>query len=332
LRSSALRREANHTERCVETLNVWDLHCDALSKIILEPEIRFEDDPRLDVTARRLKSGGVQLQAFAIFIPGAWKGRPFEAVLASIDAFQQRIASRPDVLPIRSRADVDVLLRPGEQRIGAMLTLEGADGLEGNLAYLRIAHALGVRTLGLTWNNANWAADGIREPRGGGLTSAGRRLVAECDRLGMPLDVSHLSVKGFWEVLDTARRPPIASHSNAKALCDHPRNLSNDQIRALIAAGGRIGITFVPYFLRSDGKRASIDDVLRHVEHICSLGGANHVGFGSDFDGIEEWVEGLEHPGGYPALAEALAKRYSAEQTEGFLRKNWLSYYQAHLP
>lgn len=312
-------------------MKTWDLHCDALSKMILSPDIGFEDDRRLDVTAKRLKAGGVQLQAFAIYVPQAWTGKPFEAVLASIDAFEQRIASRGDVLPVRTKRDLEALMRPGETRIGAMLTLEGADGLEGNLAYLRIAYSLGVRTLGVTWNVANWAADGIREPRGGGLTLAGRRLVAECDRIGMALDVSHLSVKGFWDIFETSPYAPIASHSNAKAVCGHPRNLSNDQIRALIAANGRIGITFVPYFLRGDGRDATIDDVLRHLDHICSLGGADHVGFGSDFDGIETWVNGLEHPGGYERLAERLEKNYTSEQVEGFLRRNWLSYYQGRL-
>jgi membrane dipeptidase len=307
----------------------WDLHCDALSKMIMEPAIRFENDPRLDVTYRRLHTANIQLQAFAIYIPEAWKGRPYDAVLASIDAFHREILSRPDMLPIRSKIDLETLMRPGETRIGAMLTLEGADGLEGSLTYLRIAYELGVRTLGITWNDANWAADGIRESRGGGFTSAGRKLVKECDRLGLPLDVSHLSVKGFWELLELSGQPPIASHSNVKALCGHPRNLADDQIRALIASGGRIGITFVPFFLRSDQKEAAIDDVIRHLDYICAMGGANHVGFGSDFDGINEWVKGLEQPGGYEKLENALHKKYSSQEVEGFLRRNWLSYYHA---
>lgn len=309
----------------------WDMHCDALSKMIMEPSIRFEDDDRLDVTARRLRNGNVRLQAFAIYIPERWTGRPYDAVLASIDAFRRRIAARHDMLPIRSRDDLEALQRPGETRTGVLLTLEGADGLEGSLANLRLAHDLGVRTLGITWNDANWAADGIREPRGGGFTAAGRRLVAECNRLRMPLDVSHLSVKGFWELLELTSTPPIASHSNARSICGHPRNLADDQIRALIASGGRIGVTFVPFFLRSDGERATIDDVLRHVEHICALGGADHLGFGSDFDGIDQWVIGLEQPERYDELENALRKYYSAQEVEGFLSRNWLSYYQAHL-
>jgi len=310
----------------------WDMHCDALSKMILAPDIRFEDDPRLDVTMKRLRSAQIELQGFAIYISDAWKGKPFDAVLASVDAFRRRIAARPDVLPIRTKADVRRLTEPGETRTGALLTLEGADGLEGSLMYARIAYDLGVRALGLTWNHANWAADGVREPRGGGFTAAGKRLVAECDRLGVVLDVSHLSVKGFWELLELSGRPPIASHSNALALCDHPRNLSDDQIRALLGAGGVIGLTFVPYFLRGDGRPAAIDDVLRHLDHVCALGGEAQVGFGSDFDGIDEWVSGLEQPEGYDRLEEALHKYYSSQQVEGFLRKNWLSYYYRWLP
>src|SRR5690606_34269437 len=127
------------------------------------------------------------------------------------------------------------------------------------------------------------------EPRGGGLTARGRELVAECNRLGIALDVSHLSERGFWELMERTQDAPIASHSNAKALCSHPRNLTDEQIHAIIKTGGRIGITFVPYFLRAGGG-AAIDDVLRHLEHICSLGGAGHVAFGSDFDGIDQWT------------------------------------------
>lgn len=311
--------------------NIWDLHCDVLSKMILGEDIDFENDPGLDVTAERLHAGGVRLQAFAIYIPDRWRGRPFDAVLASIDAFHRKIASRGDVLPVYTRNDLEKLMSRGDQRIGAMLTLEGAEGLEGDLVYLRTVWRLGVRTLGLTWNHANWAADGVLEPRGGGLTAKGRELVAECNRLGMVLDVSHLAERGFWELLERSSDAPIASHSNAKALCSHPRNLTDDQIRALIAAGGCIGITFVPYFLRGDGD-AGVDDVLRHLEHICTLGGAAHVGFGSDFDGIDRWTDGLEHPGRYARLAEEIAKRYTPDETEGFLRKNWLSYYEKRLP
>jgi membrane dipeptidase len=306
---------------------IWDLHCDALSKMIIDPSIRFYDDPRLDVTEKRLREGCIQLQAFAIYIPEEWNGRPFDAVLASIDAYQRHVVGRGNMIPIVCKDDLEQLRKPNETRIGTMLTLEGAEGLEGNFMYLRIAYQLGIRTLGLTWNDSNWAADGIREPRGGGLTAKGRRLVTECNRMGATIDVSHLSVKGFWDVMELSDQPPIASHSNVRTLCGHPRNLSDDQIRALIATDGRIGITFVPYFLRNDKQGAMIDDVLRHVEYICELGGEKRVGFGSDFDGITEWVHGLEHPGRFETLENELRKRYTDSQVDGFLKENWLSYY-----
>lgn len=305
----------------------WDLHCDVLSKLITDSSLRFEDDDRLDVNAKRLHSGQIQLQGFAIFIPDSWKGRPFDAVLASIDAFQRDIASREDVLVIQSKADLQQLLQPNERRIGALLTLEGAEGLEGNFMYLQIAHKLGVRALGITWNHANWAADGVGEPRGGGFSEAGKKLIAACNSLRMALDVSHLSVKGFWELMELSEQPPFASHANAQAICRHRRNLSDEQIRALISRDGRIGITFVPYFLRDDGRQASVDDVLRHLEHICELGGVRHVGFGSDFDGIDEWTLGLETPQGYDLLENELLKRYTPDQVDGFMRRNWLSYF-----
>jgi membrane dipeptidase len=163
--------------------------------------------------------------------------------------------------------------------------------------------------VGITWNHANEAADGTEEARGGGLTNFGRNLVRELKKLGMVADVSHLSVRGFWEVIDEPELAVVASHSNCKKICPHIRNLDDEQIRALIAKEGLIGITFYPPFVKS-GSEVFLDDVLRHVEHVLELGGENHLCFGSDFDGIEYKVIGLEHAGRIVALREALLKRY----------------------
>ncbi|WP_274361386.1 dipeptidase [Paenibacillus thermotolerans] len=309
-----------------------DLHCDALSKMLIYPNTRFEDDARLDVTYQRLKSADMAVQAFAIYIPEEWNGRPFDAVLRSVDLFRRHVAAHPGMRFIQTKEDLEQVLQPAETKIGALLTLEGADGLEANFTYLRIAWDLGVRTLGLTWNFANWAADGAREARGGGFTHAGKKLIEECDSLGLTLDVSHLSEKAFWELTELGKRPFIASHSNMRAICDHPRNLTDEQVKAIIALDGRIGITFVPYFLRSDGKEAGIDDVLTHIERVCELGGVSKTGFGSDFDGISEWVKHLEHPGKLHLLENELHKRYSPEQVEGFMGKNFTSFYIKWLP
>ncbi len=310
-------------------MRIWDGHCDVLMKLMDQPGLTF-DAVSLDVNRARLRSGGVRMQTFAIFLCDRKPKPTMDDCLEAVRLFQDQIAATPTYMTIRSKQDV-ASLEDNSQLTGVMLTLEGADVLEGRTAYLRALFDLGVRAVGLTWNYANWAADGVREPRQGGLTVKGKKFVRECNQLGMILDVSHLTETGFWELSEISQRPFYASHSNAYAICPHPRNLKNDQIEALFRQGGIMGLTFVPYFLRK-GSGATIDDVLRHVDHVCGLGGERQLTFGSDFDGIKEWVLGLEHAGCYPQLVEALLCRYSEKQVRGFLWENARQFYSTSLP
>jgi len=313
-----------------------DFHCDALSKLWEDSSASFKDDPRLDVSLERMIQGHVDLQVFAVFVSEQY-GRPsFERVLAQIEVFRRRLAEPELVKPLLWKEQVQALREGcGKQRYG-LLSLEGVDGLEGNLHYVRLCYELGVRCMGITWNYANWAADGAMESRNGGFTERGRELVRLCNEIGMVLDVSHLSEAGFWELMELTSRPVIASHSNAHAICPHPRNLRDDQIRALISLDGRIGITFVPWFIRSDGRsdgqQVKAEDLLPHIEKICELGGAKHLMFGSDFDGIDRWVEGLAHPGHYPALQELLLKYYPEDEVRGWMSGNALRFLEGNLP
>ncbi|GGD67686.1 dipeptidase [Paenibacillus nasutitermitis] len=309
---------------------ITDFHCDVLWKLLEQDRLSFKNNPELnlDVSLPRLQQAGSILQTFAIFVSGG--GEPsMLPILRTIDLFHQKVLTAPGMRFVRSAADLQAILRDGG--IGAMLSLEGADGLQGDMAMLRILFELGVRAVGLTWNNGNWGADGVMEPRGGGLTAKGREFVAECNRIGLLLDVSHLSERAFWDMADVSGKPVIASHSNAKAVCRHPRNLSDEQIKALIAMDGLIGITFVPQFVR-EGGQATVDDVLLHVERVCELGGDRQLMFGSDFDGIESHVAGLSHPGELVNLKEALIKHYKEEQVRGFLAGNTLRFLSKHLP
>ncbi|CAM3147864.1 dipeptidase [Paenibacillus lupini] len=312
------------------TFTVADFHCDVLSKLLVDPKLSFRDSESnaLDVTYKRLKESGAVLQTFAVYIPEKLNGS-IEPILESIDHFYEQVLTCPDMMLIRNQADLRESLATG--KIGALLSLEGVDGLQGSIPILRLLQRLGVRAAGLTWNYANWAADGVMEPRGGGLTAKGRAFVQECDNLGILVDVSHLSEKAFWDVADLASRTIIASHSNAKALLNHPRNLTNEQIKAILALQGLIGVTYVPWFV-AEGEQVTIDHVLRHIEHICELGGEQHLMLGSDFDGIDKYVSGLTHPGEVYRLREALLKRYSEQQTKQFLSGNALSFLAAHLP
>lgn len=308
---------------------IIDAHCDVLSKLLVHPELDFaRGQEGLDVTLKRMQKSGIRVQNFAVYLPERWSAE-FRYVLESIDLFHERVLSLPQMRFIRTPSDLRLAM--DGDRIGALLSLEGVDSLQGNLTYLRILYHLGVRIVGVTWNRANWAADGVLEPRKGGFTAAGMDLIKECNRLGMIMDVSHLSEKAFWELLESSRKPVIASHSNASAISPRLRNLTDAQIRSLIQAGGVMGITFVPPFV-SEEQPVPIDRILRHIDHVCALGGRFHIGFGSDFDGIKEWIVGLEHAGRYDQLVNLLLRHYREEDVELFLHGNWFRYFMKQLP
>ncbi|UHA73864.1 dipeptidase [Paenibacillus sp. 481] len=311
---------------------IIDFHCDVLFKMLYEGKIHFDQEELLDVSLPRMRQGGVGMQVFALYLEDALLTGPprFSQVLRAIDLLRERIHSHPDVQFIRYREDLDTWAR-NPNAIGSILSLEGVDGLEGDMVYVRTAYELGARFVGLTWNHANWAVDGTLEPRQGGFTNKGRQFIRECDKLGLMIDVSHLNEHGFWELLDLTGRPIIASHSNAASVRPHPRNLSDEQIKAIIARDGRIGVVFLPTFIR-EGEHVTIDDLLKHIDRICELGGANHIMFGSDFDGIEEKVERLEHAGHYGNLVEALEKRYTSEFVDGITGGNAFRLLQTYLP
>lgn len=309
-------------------MKIFDAHCDLLDKMSLHPELSFKQDSiYADVSFPRLHKAGVAVQCFAVFV----SNRPrvsFRQLLEGFDTFHNRIANHPGVRHIRTAADVEEA--EAEGKLGAILTLEGADGLEGSLVHLRTAFALGVRLLGLTWNYANWAADGVLEPRNGGFTLKGRQLIEECGKLGMILDVSHLCDRGFWELAELSSKPFVATHSNARALCPHPRNLSDEQITAVVSRDGMMGLTFVPWFIKAS--EPAIKDILNHLDHVAALGGKGNAGFGSDFDGVDYHIPGLEHAGNFDRLANELYRKYSAEEADGFLYGNWRRFMVRHLP
>ncbi|NEW05626.1 membrane dipeptidase [Paenibacillus sp. SYP-B3998] len=308
-----------------------DGHCDALTKLYLNPELNFhKEEVCLEVNYPRLQRAGVKVQCFAIYISEKIQAPSFEHVLQMIDVFHRKILSHKGMAFIQTVSDW--LTVEKSDKIGAVLTLEGLDALAGNMTHLRILYHLGVRSIGLTWNYANWAADGVQEPRKGGFTLKGKHMLRELEAMGIIVDVSHLSEKAFWELVELYRRPFIASHSNAGTLCPHPRNLSDEQIKTIIECHGQIGITFVPYFVKSGNSPVQISQLLTHIDHVCSLGGEKHVGFGSDFDGIEQWIVGLEHAGQYENIIEALCKNYKEEQVERFLYGNWRKFMLSHLP
>ncbi|MFD1707295.1 dipeptidase [Siminovitchia sediminis] len=301
-------------------MNVIDLHCDVLWKL-WESKLNFKNSKELDSNKERLKEGRVKVQCFAVFIPPEVKSdMQFQAAIEQVNYFYTEIVGKnEDIKHIRCWEDINEL-KPGE--IGAVLTLEGIDCIGNDLQKLSHLYHIGIRSVGITWNLANLAADGAGEPRGGGLTSFGREAAAFLNEHKILVDVSHLSERAFWDVIEMAHYP-IASHSNAQALCAHPRNLTDQQAEALFSKGSMVHVVFYPEFISQDGK-ANISDLIKHIDHFCSLGGVNHIGFGSDFDGIDQYVTGLENASRYQNLINELLKYYSEEQVMGFAGKNFL--------
>lgn len=303
-------------------MKIIDLHCDALLKLwYADGKKSYENDEELDTNKLRLLQGGVKVQGFAIYTPTNLNSEQrFQCALDQIYYFQTEVlAKNPEMKQIKEWSDMDSL-KDGE--IGAILTLEGVEPIGNDLKKLHLFYQLGVRAVGLTWNYANLAADGADETRNGGLTLFGKEIVNFHNEHKILTDVSHLCEGSFWDVMEYAKYP-FASHSNARALCDHQRNLRDEQAKALFEKGGTLHVTYVTMFINEQGS-VGIPDLIRHVDHFCSLGGVRHLGLGSDFDGITTKVAGLEHAGVTYNLINELLKHYSEEQVRGFAGENFL--------
>lgn len=307
-------------------MNIIDLHCDVLMKLYdAKGQLAFKDAPELDTNYEKLVSGKVSVQAFAIFIdPNLKADEKFQVALDQIYYFYTEVLGKNPQMKLIKEWKQLKTLKPGE--IGAILTLEGVDAIGNDLKKLTILYELGIRSIGLTWNNANLAADGVGEPRGAGLTSLGKEIVEFNNTHKIFTDVSHLSEKAFWDVHEEAKYL-IASHSNAKAICDHPRNLSDQQATAMFERNSMIHVVYCPQFVKSEGA-VKIDDLIRHIDHFCSLGGVGLIGLGSDFDGIFDKIIQLEDASMHQNLINELLKRYSEDEVKGFAYQNFLN----HLP
>lgn len=305
-------------------MEIVDLHCDTLLKIWLSKgQLSFCDAKDLEANKERLRTGGVKVQCFALFPPpDLTVEQKFQAVISQIHYFYEEVLGKnSEMKHIKEWEDMDQLR---EQEIGAMLSLEGVDAIGDDLHKLTILYELGVRSIGLTWNQSNLAASGAMDAKGGGLTAFGKKIVLFTNHHRMFTDVSHLNERSFWDTLEVAAYP-IASHSNARTILDHPRNLTDEQAKAMFAKRGMVHLFFSPAFVK-EGRRAAITDLIRHLDHFCSLGGEKQIGIGSDFDGISipERIDQLEHAGMMQNLLNELLRHYSEDRVRGFASENFM--------
>ena len=266
---------------------VIDGHCDTIGEQLSGKRWLGDRSSEGHIDLPRLREGGVDAQFFACYVPLPYQRHGAVAhALARLDQLHLLAERLPEQFVI-ARTAADIRQAKAVGKIAAIAGLEGAEALDGDIGVLRQFYRLGVRNLGLAWNFRNAACDGVSERRsGGGLTEFGVAVVQECNRLGIIIDVSHLAPAGLEDVLALSEEPIIASHSNAFALCDHPRNLTDDQMAAIAAKGGLIGVTFVNAFLRREQpEQTTINDVLEHLEYMLAVVGEDHIAIGSDFDG-----------------------------------------------
>jgi len=257
----------------------------------------------------RLRQGRVGAQFWSVYIPfEATEEGAAKVQLEQIDIAEQMIAAYPDVFEkALSASDVDRIFGAG--RIASILGMEGGHALENSLGALRAYYGMGVRYLTLTHNGTlDWADAANDEARHGGLTEFGKEVVREMNRLGMLVDLSHTSPDAMHDALDVSAAPVIWSHADARALNDNPRNVPDDVLRRVPANGGVVMVTFVPGFLTSR-PQATIADVADHIEHVVKVAGIDHVGIGSDFDGISSTPAGLEDVSTYPKVFAELSRR-----------------------
>ncbi len=254
----------------------------------------------------KMRAAGINAAFFAVDVTLA-KNTHLQYALDGLGFFLREAEhSAEEIVVVRRAADIERAQQEG--KLAAVLAIENTEGLDQSLYTLSAFYEVGVRTLTVTHSARAWAADGCEVGNGGGLTAFGRAVISEMNRLGMLVDVSHLNDRGFWDVLEHSTAPVMATHSCCRALCDNPRNLTDDQLKALAAAGGVVALTFVPQFI--DVAAPTMDGLIDHIQHAIQVAGIEHVGLGSDFDGGGTLVEDALV---YPQITDLLLQRGLAE-------------------
>ncbi len=273
----------------------------------------------IQINFPKMRESGIDAGFFAVDVTLARHNHLAYAMDAFGFFLDDLAANDADVVLVK-KAD-DILRAKAEGKPAAILAIEHANCTERSLNVVRALYAFGIRSIGLTHNVSSYAADGCKEAREGvGLTTFGVEMVQEMNRLGMLVDLAHISPSGFYHALEVSNKPVIFSHGNARALCNHPRNLTDDQLRALADNGGVIGLSFVPMFI--DEQHPTFERLLDHADHIVQVAGIETLGLGSDFDGGGDQ---LEDANAVPEITEALLKRgYSEGDVRKILGENTL--------
>ena len=309
-------------------MNFIDLHCDTASLLLESDEALKKNSFKIDI--ERLQKGKALAQFFAMYIDSHKVESSYAYCVAMLENFKKELEKNQDTIALCRNHD-DLLLAQKENKIGAFLTIEEGEALEGSLDKLRYFKEEGISLITLTWNHENSLGYSNFEWRdqGKGLKPKGFEVVEEMNHLNMLIDVSHLSDAGFYDAITHSKAPIIATHSNSRAMTDHPRNLSDKMLKALADKGGITGINFFNNFLvegvlERKLQVATLDEMLRHIIHIRDVAGIEVLGLGSDFDGIPNPVEIEDCSQMYKLSDKLLKNGFSFDEVEKMFYKNAL--------
>ena len=330
-------------------MRIVDMHCDTIMALMGNDKELRQSDNMIDLN--KLQKGDYLLQCFAMFVP--YKSRnnndhysPFEMCNKMIDRYYQELAKNEDLIkPAFTSEDIEKNIK--EKKMTALLTIEEGGVCLGNIEFLRNFYRLGVRMMTLTWNFKNEIAtpnidylsitreqiknEGVKPNTTDGLTEFGIEVVKEMNRLGMVIDCSHLGDKGFYDVINYSTKPIVCSHSCARSVCNHVRNMTDDMLLKLKANGGVVGINYCNSFIKEDKTLATVGDVVKHINYIKDLIGIDYIGLGSDFDGIGNSDIELKDASMMNLLINELEKEgYSEEDIDKICYKNVLRVFKAN--
>ena len=300
------------------SIPVFDAHCDTIFEVSKQGTSLRSNSLHIDL--ERGAGFSPYAQIFAIFTRPFSGGKypadysmdwPEEVLIKGCSELLSKLLSEfflnRDIL-LHCETAKDARIASKEHKIAAFIAIEGAELIGCDITSLNWAYGQGVRFINLCWNYDNALCGAANGVAGGGLTKQGKEFVAEMQKLGIAVDLSHASEHTFWDVIEISKRPLLTGHSNSKAVCGSPRNISDEQFKALISLGGVAGLNLCPGFLNESGE-AEISDVIRHAEHFLALGGEKSVCLGGDLDGIGSLPKGIRGIQDYGLIYEAMLRR-----------------------
>ena len=298
----------------------FDSHCDTMCRCIMEKGVHLdENDGQLDLKRGRQFSKYAQI--FNFYALSDELSKIPDLAQHEFDIFHAEM-ERNGALMTQCRTAEEIRATVAAGKCAAMASIEGAGLIDCDPGRLEQANRWGVKMINITWNIANVLAGTQCEDPERGLSAQGREFVKEAKRQNILMDVSHLSDPAFWDLVEMAEAPIVASHSNARAVYAHARNLTDDQFRAIVQSGGVVGLN---YYMTFVGKDAGIDKMIEHLEHFLDLGGEKHIGFGGDLDGCDPLIHGFTGLESIQLLWQALeARGYPQALLEDLFFENWL--------